>query len=51
MAPVEEYDPSALELAGAFPAEVAMLGLQGRESSFCTRFELTQAFFWAWPSG
>merc|ERR1719473_2403391 len=31
-APVEEYDPSALELAGAFPADVAMLGLQGRES-------------------
>jgi hypothetical protein len=30
--PVEEYDPSALELAGAFPADVAMLGLQGRES-------------------
>jgi len=31
-APVEEYDPSALELAGAMPADVAMLGLQGRES-------------------
>jgi hypothetical protein len=28
----EEYDPSALELAGAFPADVAMLGVQGRES-------------------
>jgi hypothetical protein len=32
IAPVEDYDPSALELAGAFPADVAMLGLQGRES-------------------
>jgi hypothetical protein len=33
-APVEEEDPfSALELAGGFPADVAMLGLQGRDSS------------------
>ena len=33
-APVEEEDLfSALELAGGFPADVAMLGLQGRDSS------------------
>merc|ERR1719326_2346327 len=30
--PVEEYDPSALELAGPCPADVAMLGVQGAES-------------------
>jgi hypothetical protein len=30
--PVEEYDPSALELAGPCPANVAMLGVQGAES-------------------
>jgi hypothetical protein len=32
LAPVEDYDPSALELAGALPADVAMLGIQGSES-------------------